>query len=132
MFRQCFAGPRWEALAARGARLQRPLWASTGTKNPADPDTRYVDELIGPHTVTTLPLGTLAAVDDHGTIARTVDRGVEAARQTVDRLRELGIDLDQIGGDLERDGLAAFTAAYGQVIGLLAAKAESLDAVLPA
>ena len=132
VFRRRFSGPRWEALAAHGARLQRPLWASTGTKNPADPDTRYIDELIGPHTVTTLPPATLEAVDDHGNVARTVDRGVDDARRTVVRLRELGIDLDQVADDLEREGLIAFTAAYDQVLGLLAAKADARNPAVPA
>ena len=79
LFREAFAGPRWEALAARGAQLQRPLWASTSTKNPAYPDTLYVDQLIGPDTVNTLPDATIEAFDDHGTVARTVDADVDEA-----------------------------------------------------
>ncbi|MDP9441678.1 transaldolase [Geodermatophilus chilensis] len=132
LFRRRFSGQRWDALAARGAQLQRPLWASTGTKNPLDPDTRYVDELIGPDTVTTLPPTTLEAVDDHGTVARTVDGGVDFAERTVERLQELGIDLDEVGHDLERDGLTAFTAAYDQVIELLATKSGAFGRAVPA
>ncbi len=77
LFLEAFSGPRWEALAARGARVQRPLWASTSTKNPAYPDTLYVDELIGPDTVNTLPDDTLEAFADHGTLARRVDADVD-------------------------------------------------------
>ena len=75
LFRERFAGERWERLAALGAHPQRPLWASTSTKNPAYPDTLYVDELIGPDTVNTLPEATIAAFEDHGTLARTIDTG---------------------------------------------------------
>ena len=85
LFRSAFSGPRWEALAARGARLQRPLWASTSTKNPAYPDTLYVDELIGPDTVNTLPDATIEAFADHGTLARTVDADVDEAEAVVAR-----------------------------------------------
>ena len=77
LFRQTFSGPRWKALVERGARVQRPLWASTSTKNPDYPDTLYVDELIGPYTVNTLPDNTLEAFEHHGTVARTVDEGVQ-------------------------------------------------------
>ena len=82
LFSKAFAGPRWEALAARGAKLQRPLWASTSTKNPAYPDTLYVDQLIGPNTVNTLPDQTIEAFEDHGTVTRTVDKDVEEAQAT--------------------------------------------------
>ena len=78
-----FAGARWEQLAARGARVQRPLWASTSTKNPDYPDTLYVDSLIGPDTVNTLPEATIAAFEDHGTLARTVDTGIEQAERVM-------------------------------------------------
>ena len=80
-----FSGARWEALAAKGARVQRPLWASTSTKNPAYPDLAYVDTLIGPHTVNTMPDGTVADFLDHGTVARTVDADVDEADQVIDR-----------------------------------------------
>ena len=81
LFAETFSGPRWEALAARGAQVQRPLWASTSTKNPAYPDTLYVDELIGPDTVNTLPDATIEAFADHGTLARRVDADVDAGRR---------------------------------------------------
>src|SRR5690606_28959536 len=101
LFVERFSGPRWEALAARGARVQRPLWASTSTKNPDYPDTLYVDTLIGPRTVNTMPEATLEAFDDHGTIARTVDADVDGARAVLDQLAEQGIDLSEITQLLE-------------------------------
>ncbi len=126
LFRRRFAGDRWAALVARGARPQRPLWASTGTKNPADPDTRYIDELIGPDTVTTIPTATIAAFCDHGTLARTVDRGLDAAQDVIDRLVQLGVDLDEVSTSLEAEGVASFTASFNALMGVLAAKAETL------
>ena len=80
LFREAHAGARWERLADRGARVQRPLWASTSTKNPAYPDTLYVDSLIGPDTVNTLPESTLQAFEDHGTLARTIDVDIDSGR----------------------------------------------------
>ena len=88
LFQERFAGPRWEALQAKGAHRQRPLWASTSTKNPAYPDLLYVDSLIGPDTVNTMPDATVAAFLDHGTVARTVDQGVDQARADLDALHE--------------------------------------------
>src|SRR5207248_147152 len=81
LFKEKFSGPRWEALAKKGAHLQRPLWASTSTKNAAYPDLLYVNNLIGPHTVNTLPEATIEAFLDHGAIGRTVDVGVEQAEK---------------------------------------------------
>ena len=89
LFSEKFHGPRWEALVARGAKVQRPLWASTSTKNPAYPDTLYVDQLIGPDTVNTMPDQTIEAFDDHGTVARTVDVGVDEARRDWEALARL-------------------------------------------
>jgi transaldolase len=94
LFRLRFSGPRWERLVARGARLQRPLWASTSTKDPRLPDTLYVDNLIGPATVNTMPEATIAAFEDHGRVARTVDVDVENAMATMDRLAEARIDME--------------------------------------
>ena len=95
-FEAAFSGPRWDALAARGARVQRPLWASTSTKNDAYPDTLYVDELIGPHTVNTLPDSTIEAFDDHGTLARRVDADVHEAEAVWVALAEVGIDMTAV------------------------------------
>ena len=115
-FTELFQGPRWEALAARGARVQRPLWASTGTKNPAYPDTLYVDELVGPHTVNTVPPATLQAFLEHGRVARTVDREVEASRDRLARIRELGIDLEAVTDRLLTEGVAAFAASFDALL----------------
>ena len=127
MFTKAFSGPRWEALAARGARVQRPLWASTSTKNPAYPDTLYVDTLIGPDTVNTLPEATLAAFDDHGTVARTVDADFGAAHQRWEALGRL-VDLDDVARILEDEGIAAFEKAFDELIGSLGTKATALGA----
>jgi transaldolase len=126
LFRQQFSGPRWEALAARGARLQRPLWASTSTKNPAYPDTLYVDQLIGPDTVNTLPEKTLEAFEDHGTIARTVDAGLDEAHDVWDRIGRI-VDLDDVGRTLENEGVASFEKSFDELLGVLSHKATTLQ-----
>ncbi|MFN8038125.1 MAG: transaldolase [Acidimicrobiales bacterium] len=120
-----FAGPRWEALAAKGARLQRPLWASTSTKNPDYPDTLYVDTLIGPNTVNTMPDKTLDDFDDHGTVARTVDADVEGARAVLASLAEVGVDLADVTATLETEGVASFSKSFDELLGALSAKADS-------
>jgi transaldolase len=125
LFRTNFSGPRWEALAARGARYQRPLWASTSTKNPAFPDTLYVDQLIGPDTVNTIPDATLEAFEDHGTLAQTIDAGVDEAHDTWDRLGAL-IDLGDVGATLENEGVASFQKSFDELLGVLGTKANEL------
>jgi transaldolase len=126
LFRDRFAGDRWERLAARGAQLQRPLWASTSTKNPAYPDTLYVDRLIGPDTVNTLPETTIAAFEDHGTLARTLDTGVDHAEAVMDRLAEVGVDMDDVGRTLEDQGVASFHQSFAHVLQALEHKARQL------
>jgi transaldolase len=126
LFRDRFSGPRWERLAARGAHPQRPLWASTSTKNPAYPDTLYVDGLIGPDTVNTLPETTIAAFEDHGTVARTIDRRVDDAGAVLDALAEVGVDLDDVGRALEDQGVASFHESFVHVLQALEAKAGRL------
>jgi transaldolase len=121
-----FTGPRWEALAARGARVQRPLWASTSTKNPEFPDTLYVDPLIGPDTVNTMPEATLEAFEDHGTVARTIDADFQAASDTLDAIRAVGVDLDEVGRVLEEQGVASFAKSFDELMSSLSAKAEDL------
>ncbi|MGH9229461.1 MAG: transaldolase [Acidimicrobiales bacterium] len=123
LFRDRFSGPRWERLAALGARHQRPLWASTSTKNPAYPDTVYVDSLIGPDTVTTVPEPTIAAYEDHGTLARTIDTGVDEAADVMRRLATVGIDMDDVGLALEAQGVASFHTSFRRVLDALDAKA---------
>jgi transaldolase len=126
LFRDRFAGERWERLAAQGARPQRPLWASTSTKNPAYPDTLYVDGLIGPDTVNTLPETTIAAFEDHGTVARTIDRGVDDAGAAMRSLAEVGVDMDDVGRVLEDQGVAAFHESFDHVLHTLQGKARQL------
>jgi transaldolase len=116
LFTERFSSKRWHWLAAMGADIQRPLWASTSTKNPNERDTRYVEELIGPHTVTTLPEATIAAFEDHGTTARTVDNGVPQAAELMQRLAAVGIDMTAVGRTLEDNGIASFDKAYQQVL----------------
>jgi len=126
LFSRTFSGPRWETLVARGARVQRPLWASTSTKNPDYPDTLYVDELIGPHTVNTLPDNTLEAFKDHGTVARTIDFDVKAARAVIDELATLGVDMVEVTQQLEDEGVAAFEKSFDELLGALSEKAATL------
>ncbi len=125
MFRQMFSGERWTALASRGARVQRPLWASTSTKNPAYSNTLYVDELIGPDTVNTLPDATLEAFEDHGTVARTVDVDPAAAHALLRDLTSVGVDLDDVARALENEGVAAFVASFDDLLDSLRAKVAS-------
>ncbi len=125
-FEEIFSGPRWDRLAALGAQVQRPLWASTSTKNPAYPDTLYVDELIGPHTVNTMPDATLDAFCDHGKLRRTIDADQSAARYVLDAVTAHGIDLDDVADVLEAQGVAAFTKSFDELLVSLQTKADSL------
>ena len=127
-FKDTFAGPRWEALVARGARVQRPLWASTSTKNPAYPDTTYVDLLIGPDTVNTMPEDTIEAFLDHGTVRRAIDADPSGAQATLDALVAIGVDLADVGQTLEDEGVAAFAKSFDELIGALGTKAAELRA----
>ena len=116
-FEATIAGDRWQALAARGARVQRPLWASTGTKNAAYSDVLYVDSLIGPDTVNTMPEATIAAFADHGTVARTVDADVDARQGRARRAsRPAGVDLDAVTKQLELDGVKSFSASFDSLL----------------
>jgi transaldolase len=126
-FQRLFSGPRWEALAAKGASVQRPLWASTSTKNPAYPDTLYIDELIGPDTVNTVPDATLDAARDHGTAARTIDKDVPGAHRLLDQVRAAGVDIDRICGvELVEEGVASFAKAFDDLIGSIEQKSKAL------
>ncbi len=126
LFLQAFSGPRWKALTARGARVQRPLWASTSTKNPAYPDTLYVDELIGPDTVNTLPDNTLDAFADHGTLERRIDAAVDVARADWDALARVGVDMDDVAAQLEREGVSSFQKSFDELITALETKSDTL------
>ena len=115
-FQKVFATRRWENLQVKGARVQRPLWASTSTKNPAYPDTMYVDYLIGPETVNTVPPSTLEAFKDHGLPQITITRDVEQARDTIDQLEAGGISMDVVTQELEEEGVKAFADAFTQLL----------------
>lgn len=115
-----FGTDAWKALAAKGARVQRPLWASTGTKNPAYSDLLYVENLVGPDTVNTVPEKTLAALLDHGRdLGDTVFEGVDEARRTLDELRELGIDVEALGEKLQGEGVVLFEKSYDELLGVV-------------
>lgn len=126
IFRERHDGARFRRVALYGARVQRPLWASTSTKNPAYRDTLYVDELIGPDTVNTLPDNTLEAFDDHGTLARTIDAAPGRARQVWDALAAEGVDLADVAAQLEREGVSSFQKSFDELITALSTKAAAL------
>jgi transaldolase len=126
-FQRRFAGPRWDALAAQGAQLQRPLWASTSTKNPAYSPTLYVDELIGPHTVNTLAQASIDALREHDDVRRgTVTEDIEGARRVMEMLAEAGVDFDDVTATLEREGVAAFSQSFHDALEALEKKAREL------
>jgi transaldolase len=124
-FQRTFSGTRWEALSEKGARVQRPLWASTSTKNPSYPDLLYVDSLIGPATVNTMPEGTLAAFEDHGTLKRTVDADPEGATQALARLKDAGIDMLDVEQTLEDEGVHSFAKSFDELLQMLSDKAAT-------
>ncbi len=125
-FERRFSGPRWEALENAGGRPQRPLWASTSTKNPDYPDLLYVESLIGPHTVNTMPEDTVGAFLDHGKVARTVDSDFEGARRVLGQLAEVGVDLEDVARTLESEGVTAFEKSFDEVADRLKNKAAQL------
>jgi transaldolase len=122
MFEQTFSGEAWRLLAKLGAQVQRPLWASTSTKNPDYPDTMYVDELIGPHSVNTLPDATMDAFSDHGSIAETIASRVDGARKVLGELNRLGIDMAAVAEQLEHDGVLSFQQSFNELLAVLEAK----------
>jgi len=126
-FQETFSGPRWERLATSGARKQRVLWASTSTKNPNYPDTMYVDGLIGPDSVNTLPPATLRAFVDHGTPAVTVTEGVSEAEGQLAQLAELGINLGAVGDRLQREGVSKFADPFVKLLDTIAEKVAQLQ-----
>jgi len=119
LYQQTFAGGRWEKLKYKSARVQRPLWASTGTKNPAYSDTVYVDNLIGPETVNTVPPATLDAFKDHGTAAMTLVRGLAESQAAIGQLEAAGISMDVVTQELEDEGVKAFADAFTQLLGTI-------------
>lgn len=125
-FEKIFSGPRWEGLAAKGASVQRPLWASTGTKNPDYSPTLYVDSLIGPHTVNTVPPATLELFLKNGTPAHTVALEREAGAARLDELEKMGISLEKITDKLLEEGLLAFEKAYLSLLDTIEKKGRAL------
>jgi transaldolase len=132
LFRERFSGPRWDALAAKGAQLQRPLWASTSTKNPAFRDVLYVEQLIGPDTVNTMPPATIEAYRDHGITAKTVDEDLDSAERVISDLAAAGIPLKSVTDQLLTEGLASFQKSFDTLIAGLEAKAKLLGRSLAA
>jgi len=126
LFTERFSGPRWQSLADRGARPQRPLWASTSTKNPAYPDTLYVDSLIGPDTVNTIPDATIEAFENYGVVERTIDGDFAAAEQVLQDLEEVGIDLAGAAAQLEDEGVASFAKSFDELLATLAERSDTV------
>jgi transaldolase len=126
LFREEFSSARWAPLKAAGARLQRPLWASTSSKNPAYRDVLYVEQLIGPDTVNTMPPATIEAFRDHGEVARTVDAQFSVAERTIADLGAVGVDLHDVTDKLLRDGLASFQKSFDSLIAGLERKSATL------
>lgn len=129
MFQQAFDGERFASLSSKGARPQRPLWASTGTKDPAFSDTLYVDQLIGPHTVNTVPPATLDAVLDHGTSRNTLDGTAQQAQEALKAISSAGIDLNQVTDKLLADGVAAFAKSFDDLMAGIETKCGELAQV---
>ena len=124
LFLERFSSDRWKALAAKGARVQKPLWASISTKNPAYRDVMYVEQLIGPRSINTMPPATIDAFRDHGNVARTVDQDVDEARGTIQQLEKLGIAMKDVTDRLLVDGLASFQKSFDTLIAGLERKRE--------
>jgi transaldolase len=125
-YKEIFSGPRWDALA--GATKQRCLWASTSTKNREYSDVLYVDELIGPETVNTMPEETIQAFQDHGEVALTLEQGIDEAKALFDRLAEVGIDYDDVTRVLEEEGVQKFADSFSELLDGIAAKRGELAA----
>ena len=132
LFLERFSSPRWKKLESRGARVQKTLWASTSTKNPAYRDVMYLEELIGPRCINTVPPQTLDAFKDHGETRRTVDAGVDDARRTLDRIEKAGVSIDAVTDKLLVDGLASFQKSFDSLIAGLERKSSQLGRVLAA
>jgi transaldolase len=127
-FKEIFAGDRWERLAAKGATPQRCLWASTSTKNPEYRDVLYVEDLIGPQTVNTMPEETIRAFQDHGNVELTLERDLDEVRRLFEQLREAGIDYDDVTDTLEREGVEKFADSFRELIDGVERKRDALVA----
>lgn len=125
-FKEIFQGDKWEQLSSIGARLQRPLWGSTSTKNPNYPDTMYVDNLIAPNTVNTLPLNVIEAFLDHGKVEKSIEQHIEESHELLNKLKQLGIDLDKITNELMLNGVQAFIESFDKLINSIDEKSKAL------
>ena len=125
-YKRLFAGARWEKLWAEGARVQRLLWASTGTKNPAYSDVLYVEELIAPETISTMPPATMDAFRDHGRVQPTLEENIEQARQLMATLAKSGISIDAVTAKLVEEGVQIFADAFDKLLDALAGKRVAL------
>jgi len=125
-FERIFAGPRWAALSAKGAHVQRVLWASTSTKNPAYKDTKYVDPLIGPHTINTVPPQTLDAIRERANVRVSIRDGLAEAHAQLEALAQAGVDLRAVAYKLEVDGVAAFAMSYDDLLASIEQKAQQI------
>ena len=126
IYKQVFGGARWRSLEERAANRQRLLWASTSTKNPDYPDTIYVDNLVGPETVNTMPKKTIEAVKDHGDIRPTLEEGVEEAKHMLERLREAGLDYEDVTDSLEQEGIQKFADPFNELLDEIKNKGKQL------
>jgi transaldolase len=126
-YKSVFRGPRWDFLTGKGATPQRVLWASTSTKNPAYPDTIYIEDLIGPDTVNTMPEETIEAYQDHGRPLMRLEEGLADARRLLDELAAVGVDYDDLTDTLEREGVEKFSDAFGALLGALGEKRAALS-----
>jgi len=125
-FTEIFGGDEFADLRAAGARVQRCLWASTSTKNPAYRDVLYVEGLIGPETVDTMPIETITAFLDHGTIERTLDRDLDGARQAIREVEAQGITMERVTGELIDEGVASFAKSFDELIETIESKRKEL------
>src|SRR5438094_46980 len=128
-YKRVFSGDRWERLAAKGANTQRCLWASTSTKNPAYRDVLYVEELIGPETVDTMPEETIVAFQDHGEVALTLEQDLDEAKRVFERIAEAGVDYDDVVAVLEQEGVQKFADSFAELLdGVRAKRGELVSA----
>ena len=127
-YEEIFSGDRWQALEAKGATPQRCLWASTSTKNPEYRDVMYVEELIGPMTVNTMPEETIRAFQDHGKVALTLEQGIDEAKQLFADLASAGVDYDDVTETLEREGVEKFADSFAELLEGIRAKSGELVA----
>jgi transaldolase len=128
-WQEIFAGERWEFLESKGASKQWCLWASTSTKNPAYPDVMYVENLIGPDTINTMPEETIEAFQDHGKVACTIDQGLDEAKRVFEQLAKAGVDYDDVTATLEEEGVQKFADSFDELIdGIRAKKGELVSA----